>query len=87
MRPEFGCRIHELLFAPNHAATHALAADYVRQALDRWEPRIQVHTVDAHADPGQDGAMLIEIKYLVRDTHNERSIVYPFYLTGEGEPY
>jgi hypothetical protein len=83
MRPEFGCRIHELIFAPQDPATQGLAAYYVRKALDRWEPRIRVQSVNVTADPGLDGAMLIEIKYEINDTHNVRSIVYPFFLTGE----
>jgi phage baseplate assembly protein W len=83
MRPEFGCRVHELVFAPNNAATHSLAAYYVERALDRWEPRIRVLEVKPFADPGVDGAMLLEINYVVRDTHSHRSIVYPFYLSGE----
>jgi len=83
MRPEFGCRVHELVFAPHNAATEGLAALYVKQALDRWEPRIDVMAVDIETDPLHDGALLINVKYRVRDTHNERSIVYPFYLTEE----
>ena len=85
MRPEFGCRVHELVFAPNNAATHSLAAYYVERALDRWEPRIRVEEVVPVADPGRDGVMLLEIRYVIRDTHNHRSIVYPFYLSGEEE--
>lgn len=83
MRPEFGCRVHELVFAPNNAATQSLAAYYVERALDRWEPRIRVLEVRPVAGHGVDGAMLLEISYEIRDTHNHRSIVYPFYLSGE----
>lgn len=83
MRPEFGCRIHELVFAPRNATTEGLAILYVQQALDRWEPRIDLQEVSVAPDSGADGVMLIEITYRVRDTHNPRSIVYPFYLTGE----
>ena len=83
MRPEFGCRIHELVFAPRNATTEGLALYYVQQALDRWEPRIDLQEVSIAPDSGMDGVMLLEIKYRVRDTHNPRSIVYPFYLTGE----
>ena len=83
MRPEFGCRVHELVFAPHNAATEGLAALYVKQALDRWEPRVDVMAVDIATDSLHDGALLINVKYRVRDTHNERSIVYPFYLTEE----
>jgi len=85
MRPEFGCRIHELVFAPHDAATESLVVYYVEEALVQWEPRIDVQEVDVSADPGRDGALLVEIKYRVKDTHDERSIVYPFFLSGEEE--
>jgi len=83
MRPEFGCRIHELVFAPNNATTRRLLAYYVEEALDRWEPRITIREITATTDPARDGALLVEIKYEIKDTHDERSIVYPFYLQGE----
>ncbi len=85
MRPEFGCRIHELIFAPHDAATEGLAIYYVEQALGRWEPRIELQEINVQDDPHYDGAMLIEIKYRIKATHDERSIVYPFYLSGEEE--
>jgi len=85
MRPEFGCRIHELVFAPHDAATESLVVYYVEEALAQWEPRIDVQEVDVSADPGRNGALLVEIKYQVKDTHDERSIVYPFFLSGEEE--
>ena len=87
MRPEFGCRIHELIFAPHNAATEGLMIYYVEQALKRWEPRIDVLAVVISANPTEDGVLLIEIRYRVRDTHNERSIIYPFYLMGEEEAF
>lgn len=83
MRPEFGCRIHELIFAPNNAATRRLAAYYVEEALTQWEPRIELVSVEATQDPAKDGVLLLEIKYKIKDTHDERSIVYPFFLQGE----
>ncbi len=83
MRPEFGCHIHELLFAPRDAATEALLTEYVKQALGRWEPRIDVREVKIAPDPRHDGAVFIEISYEIKSTHDERSIVYPFFLTGE----
>jgi phage baseplate assembly protein W len=85
MRPEFGCRIHELIFAPQDAATESLVIYYVEEALAQWEPRIDVQEVDVSADPDRDGALLVEIKYRTKDTHDERSIVYPFFLSGEEE--
>lgn len=67
MLPDFGCRLHELLFAPNTRATSALIAHHVREALSRWEPRIEV--LDVHADPRQDGSVNVEVEYLIRATN------------------
>src|SRR5947207_15491241 len=85
MRPGFGCRIWELLFAPNNAATWTLAEHHVKEALGMWEPRIEVDAVRAGPDPDEPAMMLIEIEYLLRATHDRRSLVYPFYLI-PGEP-
>jgi len=83
MRPEFGCRVHELLFEPRNAATEGLVIEYVEQALGRWEPRIEVQRVRVSDDPQRDGTLLAEISYRVKTTHDERSIVHPFFLTRE----
>ncbi len=83
MRPEFGCRIHELIFAPNDAATQGLLILYIEQALERWEPRVKVQEVEVTTDPDSGATLLAEIKYLIKDSHDERSIVYPFFLMGE----
>jgi hypothetical protein len=85
MRPEFGCRIHELIFAPHNAATEGLMAHYIEEALTQWEPRIDLRGVNVSADPNHDGTLLVEIQYQIKDTHDERSIVYPFYLMGAEE--
>ncbi len=83
MRPEFGCRAKELLFAPRNATTEGLMAYYVRRALRRWEPRINVLNVVVSPDLERDGVLLVEISYEIKSIHDERSIVYPFYLMGE----
>lgn len=82
MRPEFGCRAKELLFSPMNAATEALLVRYVEQALQRWEPRIDVVSVGV-VDAPNDGTWLVEINYQIKSTHDTRSIVYPFYITEE----
>lgn len=83
MRPEFGCRVHELVFAPYDAATDALLVHYVKEALARWEPRIEVKEV--RPEPlSNAGRVLIHISYLIKATHDERSIVHPFYIEEEG---
>jgi Bacteriophage baseplate protein W len=84
MRPEFGCRIHDLIFAPNDATTSGLARYYVEDALGMWEPRIDVLEVLVAPDRGNTGRLLIEIRYQIKATHDERALVFPFYrIPGE----
>ena len=79
MRPEFGCGIHDLVFAPADGRTAARAAYEVRASLERWEPRIAVHDVDVTFGDGGSGTMLVSITYSVRGTNDPRNLVFPFY--------
>jgi phage baseplate assembly protein W len=84
MRPTFGSRLHELVFAPANPETFGLAEMYVQDALTFWEPRIQLLEVIAGTDDAPPGVLLIRINYLIKATHDERSLVYPFYqIPGE----
>jgi len=80
MRPFFGCRIWELLFEPINANTLGLMADAVREAIGRWEPRVDLEDVVLDADPAQQGRVLINLTYRVRATNDRRNLVYPFYV-------
>lgn len=82
MRPAFGCRIHELVFAPNNPETVGLARRYVEEALGMWEPRISVESIDVSADSASRnaGRLNITVTYTIRSTKDRRSLVYPFYL-------
>jgi hypothetical protein len=82
MRPAFGCRIHELVFAPNNPETVGLARRYVEEALGMWEPRIAVEVVDVATDYSDPEAVRLNITvtYTIRATKDRRSLVYPFYL-------
>ena len=83
MRPTFGSRLHELVFAPVNAETAALAAHHVEEALNMWEPRITVTEVriDPHRDNRRPHARLqIEIDYEINATYDRRTLVYPFYV-------
>lgn len=85
MHPDFGCRIHELVFAPANNQTATTAERYVRDAIERWEPRVEVRAVNIDPNPGADGHLMIDVQYLIKGTHDVRSLVYPFYLVPRGE--
>ena len=85
MRPTFGCRAHELLFEPRSPTTISLLQEYVYEALRIWEPRINLLQVNVVADDSQIGALLAEIEYEIKATHDTRSIVHPFFIEDEPE--
>lgn len=80
MRSDFGCGIHDLVFAQNNTRTAGLVEFTVKQALQRWEPRIIIQQVHADPDPADPYVLLINIDYLVRETDSRFNLVYPFYL-------
>jgi phage baseplate assembly protein W len=80
MRPDFGCRINELVFAPNSHRTLGLAEHYVREALRRWEPRVNVKEVRGEAGEGDPAMVSIRIRYEIRSVNTFFNMVYPFYL-------
>ncbi|RMH08427.1 MAG: baseplate protein [Nitrospirae bacterium] len=83
MRPTFGCRLYELVFAPINRQTLSKARRYVEEALGMWEPRITVMQIVVTPDPVRDGCLTIEINYRIKSTKDERSLVYPFYIIPE----
>jgi phage baseplate assembly protein W len=80
MRPDFGCGLQELVFAVNNSATQGMAEFEVHQALETWEPRIDVLRVEAVAAGERGEQLLIAIDYRVRSTDTRFNLVYPFYL-------
>src|SRR5215467_4707916 len=80
MRPDFGSRLRELVFAPINSSTRALAARYVTEALTAWEARIDVLSVHAEPRGTLSGVLDINVEYRVRATNSTFNLVYPFYL-------
>lgn len=85
MRPNFGCCAHELLFEPRTPTTVSLLQEYVYESLRMWEPRINLIAVDVALDDAHDGALLANIQYQIKATHDTRSIVHPFFIEDEAE--
>jgi uncharacterized protein len=94
MLPEFGCDLHRLVFEANSAQVRSLVRVAVRDALQRWEPRIEVVDVRVVAAPwdrpaadnAPEGAdwrnyLLIRIDYRIHHSNTLYNLVYPFYLT------
>lgn len=80
MLPDFGCGIHDLVFAPNNATTLTVVVQTVRQALVAHEPRIDVLEVNAETAPEEPNLLLIRINYRIRANNALGNLVYPFYI-------
>jgi uncharacterized protein len=83
MRPDYGCDLQKLVFSPNDATTHGLAIHYVRRALQRWEPRIDILRLDAEANEKNPERMDIVLEYRVRKTVQGENLIISVPLTGE----
>ena len=66
MRPEFGCRIHDYVFGPATSTTAGQIAYDVREALERWEPRIEVAAVAVSFDAIESGTLYVDVGYTIR---------------------
>ena len=85
MRPEFGCRIHEYLFASADSETANAIGAEVRSALRRWEPRIDVADVEVTIDRANPALLYIDVRYAIKATNDRRNLVFPFYVIPGGD--
>jgi hypothetical protein len=83
MRPDYGCDLHRLVFSPNDDTTAGLAIHYVRQALERWEPRIEILRLDAGADEIFPERLNIVLDYRLRSSQQRDSMPLSINLSGE----
>lgn len=86
MRPSYGCRLHELAFAPNNDTTAGLAMHFVRRAVEQWVPTAAVMAVDAFADPHEAGTLRIRLDYAHRPTGARDTVDIALALSADGGP-
>jgi phage baseplate assembly protein W len=84
MRPNFGCGIHELVFAAIDSTALQRVRSTVEEALRRCEARIDVLAVNVDEAATFDGQLLVEIEYQVRQTNQLGNLVFPFYFREGG---
>jgi len=83
MRPDFGCRLNDMLFSSNELGTATLIQTYVEEALLNWEPRIEVQSVSATMSQTEP-TVEINIEYIIKSSNSKANLVYPFYLESVG---
>lgn len=71
--PDFGAGLDEFLFEPNTVSTHTQLESRIRQAIERWEPRVSLQAVEASADPDDPQAAVVALTYrLIATGSSER---------------
>src|SRR5438067_4185814 len=80
MLPDFGCGIHDLVFAPNNSETVTVVVEQVREALVLFEPRIEVIDVTAETAQDEPNLLLIRVDYRIRANQALGNLVYPFFI-------
>src|ERR1700682_2858244 len=75
MRPNFGCGIHDLVFAAVDTTTIQRIRSVIEEALRRYEARIDVIGVTVDEEATSEGVLLIELEYRVRKTNQDRKSV------------
>ncbi|HUQ04397.1 MAG TPA: GPW/gp25 family protein [Kofleriaceae bacterium] len=84
-RPQFGCRIHDLMFDPNNSITAARAEYFCEEALYKYEPRLKDVTVKAEPNAVEPNRLDIRITYVIATESAKKNLVYPFYLRSPDE--
>jgi len=65
--PELGCQIHNLLFEPNDALSLTIAERAIRDAITKFEPRVELTFVQVTATDANE--MFVQIEYRIRNTN------------------
>jgi uncharacterized protein len=88
MRPDFGSRLRDYVFRPAAIDTAAELSQEVRNALLRWEPRVDVRGVDVTVDAAEHNKLYIDVSYAIKGTNDFRNLVFPFYtIPDDGSDY
>jgi phage baseplate assembly protein W len=73
-RPDFGCGLLQLVFAPNSDELAAATQVTVQAALQQWlADKIQVKAVEVEA---VDSTLRVTVEYLIRPGHDRRLSVF-----------
>lgn len=77
MLPEFGCNIRKFCFEPNTKVLEIEIKNEILTALNRWEPRITVESINI-VDIAEDSKINIIVPYKINGTDISDKINYIF---------
>lgn len=72
--PTFGAGLQRYLFEPNTVATQFQIKDRITKALQLWEPRISITSVNVDQDPADPQAAIAAIEYKLIATSLKQTV-------------
>lgn len=80
--PDFGGGLGLFLFEPNNVTTRHLIKDRINKALARWEPRINVESIEVEPDPNNAQSATATITYKLVATQVRERVALSVTLAG-----
>ena len=80
---DFGSDLREILFTPIDEVSIARVRFAITSAIQTWEKRVDVQSVDVNVARVKDGVIDVTIYYKIISTQKEGNLVYPLYVTDE----
>jgi phage baseplate assembly protein W len=79
--PDYGCDLEPLVFVPLSSTFNTYIKNLVETAVQTYEPRITLNSVNLATDQEVQGIILIEVDYTVKATNSRFNLVFPYYKT------
>ena len=73
-RPTYGCHLFRLAFAPADDTSAGLAIHYVARAVERFEKRVVVLSLDAGRSAEEPSVLEVRMRYRIRATQQTDDI-------------
>jgi phage baseplate assembly protein W len=80
MNPEYGCPLRQFLFETPTLTRVTQMQQVVERAILRFEPRVTAGPVRVNTEQLNDGLLLLEVAYTIRNVNSRHNVVYPFYF-------
>jgi phage baseplate assembly protein W len=78
MELEYGCDINSLAFGILDQNTKTFMTNNIKDAIAKWEKRINVDEVVLSQDNGEVGKIHIKISYTILDDNNKGEFVFDY---------
>ncbi|WP_406631332.1 GPW/gp25 family protein [Amycolatopsis sp. WGS_07] len=80
MRPDFGTRAQESVFAPGSVQSLRDLEHSIAAAVRTYEPRVELDEVRAETDPAEESRVTVSVVYRIRSSNTKANLVFPFYV-------